>query len=398
MAILCSLLLTLTTPLWTRGPQAGSIFSAYGQGEMILGGDARLRGMGGTGLALTEGSSGSLINPALLGGLKVAGITLTARPEALYVEDEINNNVLTSARVLNFALCLPMGKGLALSIDLRQLSDVRFKAYQKITLFEEPYTKAISLSGGLSMVSVNLAQSLGPNLAVGIRGGHIFGRTSESRSGHFENQDFRDSKISFHRNHSGTQFSAGIALKASERLSAGAFITPAYDVRQEETRSSSFTTTINEERTLSFPIRYGIGIAGRWGSGWSGQLDIIITQWEDFSIDGQSVPDYRNVARVALGGQYRARQGSERSYLRQIPLRFGYALEPWYQKTPDGSSIAGHFFTLGLGLPFSRGGAVLDAALELGWRGDVASAGAKETIVRGYISVWGFEPWFQRQK
>jgi hypothetical protein len=84
--------------------------------------------------------------------------------------------------------------------------------------------------------------------------------------------------------------------------------------------------------------------------------------------------------------------------LRRIPLRFGYAYEPWYQKTPDGSSITGHFLTLGFGLPFGRRGALLDAALQLGWRGDLSSAGARETIVRGYISLWGFEPWFQRKQ
>jgi len=398
-AILLSvLLLTLTALLLTGEARAGSIFSAYGQGEMIMEGDARLRAMGGAGLALTGSYSGSLINPALLGGLRYTGITITSRPEALYIQDEKSDNVLTSARVLHLALCLPLGRGLGLSVDLRQLSDTKFKAYEEIILFDESYTKIVSRTGGLSMASVNLAKSFGSRFFVGIRAGHVFGRTTESRTGDFQDDDYRDSSTSCDRQHSGTQFTAGLAVKVNRHVSAGAFITPAYDIRQDETNSSSFEETVMVERTLSFPVRYGFGIAYHSGSRFSGQFDIIAIRWGDFAIDDQIQSDHRDVIRLAFGGQYQASKDNSASYLQRIPLRFGYAYEPWHQKTPAGASISGHFLTLGLGLPFNRGGAVLDAALQLGWRGDVSAAGAKETIVRGVISLWGFEPWFQRKR
>jgi hypothetical protein len=392
------LLVTIVSLLCVGGSQAGSIFSIYGQGEMIAEGDARLQGMGGTGLALTGSYSGSLINPALLGGLKYTGVTITSLPEALYVKDDDSTNVLTTARVVNFALCLPLGKGLDFAVDLRQLSDTRFKAYQEITLFDESYTKAISRIGGLSMISASMAKSFGSRVFLGVRGGHVFGQTSESVKGDFLDEDFQDSRISSERQHSGTRLTAGLAVKVSEHLSLGGFVTPAYDVQQDETRSSSFTATVTQEKILSFPAAYGFGIAYRSGSRLSAQLDLVTTRWGDFTIDDQPAAGYRDVIRLAVGGQYQAPKEDSRSYLRRIPLRFGYAYEPWYQKTPDGASIAGHFLTLGLGLPFSRGGAVLDATLQLGWRGDMSAAGAKETIVRGYISLWGFEPWFQRTR
>jgi hypothetical protein len=380
------------------GARAGSIFSIYGQGEMITGGDARLHGMAGTGLALTGSYSGSLINPALLGGLRYTGVTLTARPEALYVQDEANTHVLTTARVVNFALCLPLGRGLDFSFDLRQLSDARFKAYEEITLFDESYTKAISRVGGLSMISASLAGSFGSRVFAGVRGGHIFGRITESVTGDFLDEDYLDSQISFDRQHSGTRLTAGLAVKISTHLSAGGFFTPAHDVEQDETRSSSFAAAGDQEKILSFPASYGFGIAYRSGPRFSGQIDLVSTRWKDFTIDDQPAAGTRDVIRLAVGGQYQAYKENSGSYLRRIPLRFGYAYEPWYQETPDGSSISGHFLSLGLGLPFSRGKAVLDAALQLGWRGGQSEAGAKETIVRGYISLWGFEPWFQRKQ
>ena len=379
-------------------PLAGSIFSIYGQGEIITEGDARLQSMGGTGLALTGSYSGSLINPALLGGLRYTGVTLTALPEALYVKDDTNTNVLTTARIANFALCLPLGRGFDVSFDLRQISDTRFKAYQEITLFDEPYTKAISRVGGLGMVSASLAKSFGSRVFIGARGGHLFGRTTETVKGDFQDEDFQDSKISYVREHSGTRLTAGLAVKVSEHFSAGGFFTPSYDVEQDETRSSSFAAEVTREKILSFPAAYGFGIAYRSGRHLSGQIDLVSIRWKDFTIDDQPGAGYRDVLRLAVGGEYVASRDNSAPYLRRIPLRFGYAYEPWYQETPDGSSITGHFVTLGLGLPFSRAGAVLDAALQLGWRGDGSGTGAKETIVRGFISLWGFEPWFQRKK
>ena len=392
------LVFTLLSLLWAGGVQAGSVFSIYGQGEMTAAGDARLQGMGGTGLALTGSYSGGLINPALLGGLKYTAVTITSRPEALYIKDDVNTNVLTTTRIDNFALCLPLGKGLDFSFDLRRLSDARFKAYEEIMLFDESYTKAISRIGGLSMISAGMAKSFGSRVFLGIRGGHVFGRTTETVEGDFQNEDFHDSRISYDRQHSGTRLTAGLAVKVNTHFSAGGFVTPAYDVEQDEARSSSFATTATREKILSFPLAYGFGIAYRSGSHLSGQIDLVATRWKDFTIDDQPGEGYQDVIRLAVGGQYLASRDNSGSYLRRIPLRFGYAYEPWYQKTPDGASITGHFLTLGLGLPFSRGGAVLDAALQLGWRGDVSTAGAKETIVRGFISLWGFEPWFQRKK
>jgi len=384
--------------LCAGGANAGSIFSIYGQGEMITEGDARMHGMGGTGLALTGSYSGSLVNPALMGGLKYTGVTLTARPEALYVKDDANTNVLTTARIVDFALCLPLGRGLNFSFDLRQLSDARFKAYEEITLFDEPYTKAVSRVGGLGMISAGVAKSFGSRVFVGIRGGHVFGRITESIDGDFQDEDFLDSRVSCERLHSGTRLTAGLAVKVNEHLSAGGFLTPAYDVEQDETCLSSFAPQNIQERTLSFPAAYGFGIAYRSGRRFSGQIDLVSTRWGDFTIDGRQEEGFQDVLRLAAGGQYQAYKENSGSYLRRVPLRFGYAYEPWYQKTPDGSSITGHFLTMGLGLPIGRRGAMLDAALQLGWRGDLSSAGARETIVRGYISLWGFEPWFQRKK
>jgi hypothetical protein len=394
----CTTWFVLLLLLCAGSARAGSIFSISGQGEMITEGDARLHGMGGTGLALTGSYSGGLINPALMGGLKYTGVTLTARPEALYVKDDDNTNVLTTARIVDFALYLPLGRGLNFSFDLRQLSDARFKAYEEVILFDESYTKAVSRVGGLGMISVGLAKSFGSRVFVGIRGGHVFGRITESVDGDFLDEDFLDSRTSCERFHSGTRLTAGLAVKFSEHLSAGGFLTPAYDVEQDETCISSFAPQSIQERILTFPAAYGLGIAYRSGRRFSGQIDLVSTRWGDFAIDGRQEENFQDVLRLAVGGQYQAYKENSGSYLRRIPLRFGYAYEPWYQKTPDGSSITGHFLTLGFGLPFGRRGALLDAALQLGWRGDLSSAGARETIVRGYISLWGFEPWFQRKQ
>jgi hypothetical protein len=330
--------------------------------------------------------------------MKWAGIAFTARPEALYVKDQQEQNVLTSVRIENLALYLPMGKGNAVALDLRQLTDARFKAYQETILFEESYTRSISRSGGLNMASVSVAQALWSSLFVGVRAGYVFGRIAQAWSGDFDNTDLRDIEIYSNIENTGSLFSAGLAVKFGGGLSAGAVYTPAYDVEQKERRSSSFALMATEQRTLAYPPQFGFGMSYRHGEKLLGQADVLITRWSDFEIDGQTASGYKDVVRVALGGEYRASRNASGSYFSRIPLRLGYAFEPWYLKTADGKDITGHFVTLGIGLPFGRQGAKLDASLEIGLRGDVSSIGAEEKIVRGTVSLWGFEPWFQRKK
>lgn len=378
--------------------QAGSIFSGNGQGEVIYPADARLRAMGGAGMALTEGLSGSLVNPALLGGLKWAAVTFSSRPEALYVKDAWEENVLTTVRVHDFALYLPLGKGLAVGLDLRQKSDFRFKTFQEISIFDKTYTKSVTCTGGMSLASVSLARVFGNSLYVGVRAGHLFGKTSKSWKGNFSDTAFHDTQTTSERENTGSQLGGGMAFKLSRRLSVGAIFIAAHEVEQKEVRSSTFSPTTTEKRTLTYPLTFGLGLAYRPSPKLMAQIDVTATKWSGFEIDGESDSLYTDVIRVAAGCEFVARQEGSMAYLRKIPLRLGYALEPWYLKTVDGERIYAHFLTIGIGLPFGQKGAHLDASLELGMRGDVSSVGTEEKIVRGTFSLWGFEPWFQRRK
>jgi len=384
--------------LTVSAAQAGSIFSVNGLGEAVYTADARLRAMGGAGLALTEGLSGSLINPALLGGLKLVAVTCSFRPEALYVRDGQEKNVLTAVRMHDFALYLPLGKRLALGLDLRQQSDFRFKFYQETSVFDKAYTKSVTGTGGTSLASLSLARTFGTSLYVGVRVGHLFGRTTKSWTGDFSDITCRDTQTTSKMENAGAQLGGGIALRLGRRFSLGAIFTAAHQVEQKETRSSSFSPTVTEKRTLTYPLTIGLGLAYRPSSKLVAAIDVTGTKWSDFEIDGEPAPGFSDVIRVAAGCEFMARKKESTAYIRKIPFRFGYALEPWYLKTAGGKKIYAHFLTLGIGLPFSRHGAHLDASLELGMRGDASSMGAEEKIVRGTFSIWGFEPWFQRRK
>jgi hypothetical protein len=291
-----------------------------------------------------------------------------------------------------------MGRGMTIGLELNQISDVNFKAFQDTSVCDQFYTKSISRTGGLNRVSTSLAQTFGRYLSLGMRAGHIFGASTDARKGDFQDDDYQDSFVSSYMDHAGFQLSTGMALKLGQKISLGASFTPAYDVQENEKRVSTFTATATEKRTLRFPPRFGIGLAYRSGPKFLGQIDALITQWSKFRVDDQPVPDYTDVVRLALGGEYRPILEGSSSYLRKIQFRCGYALEPWYLKTADGKTVTGHFLTLGLGLPFGQQGSRLDASLELGMRGDISSIGAEEKIVRGAISLWGFEPWFRQKR
>ena len=384
--------------LATTSAQGGSVFSVNSLGEMVFPADARLRGMGGVGLALTEGMSGSLVNPALLGGLKWAGITCSFRPEALYVRDEVEDNVLTTVRVHDFALYIPLGKRLALAVDLRQVSDFHFQLYEETSIFDNAYTKSVIGKGGTNLASISVARTFGSSLYVGMRVGHLFGKTTKSWTGDFSDISYSDSRTTSEIEHDGTQVGLGIAFNLSRKFSVGAIFTPSQEVEQKEVRVSSFSPTTTKLSTLTYPKTIGLGLVYRPNPKFMTELDMMATTWSDFEIDGKPEPSFTDVIRVAAGCEFVARKKGSSAFLRRVPLRLGYALEPWYQKTAGDKKIYAHFVTIGFGLPFGQFGARLDASLELGMRGDASSVGAEEKIVRGTFSLWGFEPWFQRRK
>lgn len=392
-------LLTLVCLLVVPGAQAGSIFSVNSPpGEFVYPADARLRALGGGGLALTQEISGSLVNPALLGGLKLAAVTISFRPEALYVSDAVEKNVLTSVRLHNFALFLPLGKGLGLSLDLRQQSDFNFQIYQETSFLDKAYTKSITGSGGTNLVSLSLARIFGSSLYLGLRWGYLFGQTTKSWAGVFDDPNYRSTSTIWKVESTGAQLGGGIALQLDRRFSVGAIFTTAHDVEQKEERSSSFSSTVIETRTLEYPFTLGLGLAFRPNSKLITEFDVMATKWSDLKVNGEPMPDFIDVIRVSAGCEFVPRPEQSASYISRIPLRLGYSLEPWHLKTAVGKKIYAHFLTMGIGLPFGRRGGRLDATLELGLRGDASTVGAEEKIVRGTLSLWGFEPWFQRRK
>jgi hypothetical protein len=354
--------------------------------------------MGGVGLALTQEISGSLVNPALLGGLKLAAVTISFRPEALYVSDAVEKNVLTSVRLHNFALFLPLGEGLGLGLDLRQQSDFNFKIYQETSVLDEAYTKSVTGSGGTNLVSLSVAKIFGSSLYLGLRWGHLFGQTTKSWGGVFDDPNYRSTSTTCKVENTGAQLGGGIALQIDRRFAMGVIFTAAHDVEQKEERSSSFSSAVIETRTLRYPITLGLGLAFRPNSKLTTELDVTATKWSDLKIDGKPTSDFTDVFRVSAGCEFVPHLEKSASYISRIPLRLGYTLEPWHLKAAGGKKIYAHFLTVGIGLPFGRRGGRLDATLELGLRGDASSVGAEEKIVRGTLSLWGFEPWFQRRK
>jgi hypothetical protein len=291
-----------------------------------------------------------------------------------------------------------MGKGFALGLDLRQQSDFNFEIYQQTSVLDKGYTKSVTGSGGTSLVSLSLARNFGTSLYLGFRWGHLFGQTTKSWSGVFDDSDYQSSWTTWKVESTGAQMGGGIAFQLNHRFSIGASFTAAHEVEQKEERSSSFSSTVIETRTLQYPFTIGLGLAFRPNSKLITEFDVTTTKWSDLKIDGQPTPDFTDVLRVSAGCEFVPRSEKSSSYITRIPLRLGYTFEPWHLKTADGKKIYAHFLAMGIGLPFGRQGGRIDASLELGLRGDASSVGAEEKIIRGTLSLWGFEPWFQRRK
>ncbi len=90
-----------------------------------------------------------------------------------------------------------------------------------------------------------------------------------------------------------------------------------------------------------------------------------------------------DITKIGVGIEYQVdRTGESRRYHHQIPLRVGFAWEPWPILDAHGEKIDDTFFTAGAGLPVGDDVGMIQLAFQYGWRGDKDLNDAEEQVYR----------------
>jgi hypothetical protein len=372
--------------------RANSILSIGGLGEPQLEEAARLRALGGAGVAEHGPRDISLVNPASLADVDRILLQMTLVPALRHISsatatENANETTFPSARGI---IALPGGIVLGGSYVAGTNSQFTVVRPENQGV---PSTVQVDGSGGIDFLRVSLARRVVPALRIGMDWEVIAGSYRENWK-----RTFADSGIAVARDTIEVKYPKKGRFRFGAQLVKGAWaLGGVYETSQglpvEERRSTAGAVDVFSGRRLTIPTGFAVGLTAPLAERYRAVAQYRRANWSRSSLQSNLV-DFRALQRFSFGIE-RARRSEEGSFWRRIPIRVGaYALQ-WPDLLPragavdlSGGSVAVNerALTLGAGLVTKDQGGGLDVSLELGTRGDKSDLGVTEKFARLGIS------------
>ncbi len=405
--------IALLALLVLAGGASAYTYAEWRYGNVLPMYDGRSLGLGGAGIASSDGVRGMSLNPALLGkteGIEVAVSGLVVGSEEareVPLHDSFDGVIGYNTFALNTAFYDHYGGGVAfkpagefewaptVAIGYRPRLDMNYTyhvQYRDPDFQTEPADKILydyyaEGSGGVNAFTVALGQEVVPDVYVGLgidvlRGDYDMGERwvyppdseEEDTSERIEFNDLR-----------GTQFALGVLVERMHRLDVGFVYRSGFTLDGEELDGEFVTVGADSLDAIGFGYEYphsfalGFEYRPRNELRTSVSFDIEYTLWSDFRVldtEGLVVED------PGLDDTMIYRAGVEHSFFDNSLARFGFLYEPSYVDERNTRAA----ISVGLGLDIL--GVRLDLAGQVGVReydvedGDVEDGDIEDGRIR----------------
>ncbi len=373
--------------------RANSILSIGGLGEPQLEEAARLRALGGAGVAEHGPRDISLVNPASLADVDRILLQMTLVPAMRHVTstdatENVHETTFPSARGV---IALP--GGIVLGGSYVAGTNSQFTVLRQENE-GSPSTVKVDGSGGINFLRVSLARRILPSLRIGADWEVIAGSFRENWQ-----RTFTDSGLAVARDTLEVRYPRKGRFRFGAQLVRGAWaLGGVYETSQglpvEQRRSTAGAVDFLTGQRLTIPTGFAVGFTAPVTQRFRAVGQYRRANWSRASLQSDLV-DFRALQRFSFGIE-RARGGAEESsFWRRIPIRIGAYVLQWPDLLPragavdlSGGSVAVNerAITLGAGLMTKDQGGGLDLSLELGTRGDKSDLGVSEKFARLGIS------------
>ncbi len=366
--------------------RAQSALSARGLGYPLDALDARSRGLGGLTTGLGDPHL-SLVNPAAMVGLPVAGLSVTFQGDEISSQTAGRDEDFSTARFPAIHAAFPLGTRLVASLGYAGVLDQNWSGRRTDSLDlagqRRQVVDVFNSEGGAARLRVGAGYRVLPRLDAGVALDVFTGA-------------LRDSSFRFieglNGSAAGTNYTwSGVGLSAGARWRGNALsVSAAVSGGGKLTAEPADSGVVEESYTL--PLTLDAGASGRLTQRTLAALSVRWARWSaaDEELGGGSTADpagYGGGARDALQVSGGLEYDGMRFLGRPVPLRVGgrYAELPfrWAADVefPDERAVTG-----GLGIIFGGGAAALELSGERGWRGGDAM-GLDESFWRATLSL-----------
>jgi len=380
----------------SSGPAgAHSVFSIGGLGEPQNPEPARLRALGGAGVAEQGPRDFSLVNPATLAGVERLVFEGSILPQwrridsATRPHETAEETMFPSIRAV---IALP-GR-IVLGGAYVAGTSAEFRVDRDDTAGAISHLR-VEGTGGLNFVRLSLARRISPSLALGLDYDVVLGSYREEWARTFDDSTLSASRDTLELSYKKRGRVRLGVLASRGGVSLGAAFETEKGLPLTQTQRTAGASVTESKGTLTLPAGFIVGASAPLGERYRAVVQYSRAAWSRSSLESDLV-DFRAQQRVSLGFERKPSLERNVGTLDRLPLRVGVYSLVWPDLLPragavdiSGGTAGVHEwgFALGSGLRGRDREGAIDVALEGGWRGDRETLGAREYFVRFGISL-----------
>jgi hypothetical protein len=372
---------------------ADSIFSALGVGELVTTADMRGRGMGNVSVGMYDPWNMGRGNPATLASVRAYFVHGEFVQEARRIEADTGDEASPSSTNLpQIRAGLAVPKVGVVGLSLAEHTSVTYELQEVSGKGDELVQRTLSGKNGLETLTLTFARRVRPRILLGADLDFMLGSFQDIWETDFLDPTAFDTVDTLIVEHSlGPVLRLGILGRPYPRLDLGGAITfgRSLELRPKIKNEAGITTDL-PRYDLDLPLTIALGASGDLTPRWRAAMDFTYSNWSGTDLTlgtdpilNRSFVPTGDITKIGVGIEYQVdRTGESRRYHHQIPLRVGFAWEPWPILDAHGEKIDDTFFTAGAGLPVGDDVGMIQLAFQYGWRGDKDLNDAEEQVYR----------------
>jgi hypothetical protein len=372
---------------------ADSIFSALGVGEVVTTADMRGRGMGNVSVGIYDPWNVGRGNPATLASVRAYFVHGELFQEARSIDADTGDHASpTSTNLPQIRAGLAVPKVGVVALGLAEYTSVSYELEEVTGAGTGAIRRTLSGKNGLDVLTLTFARRVRPRIMLGADLDFMLGSFQDVWKTDFLDPNAFDTIDSLVVEHSiGPALRLGILGRPYPHVDLGGAITfgRSLELRPKIKHEAGEATDL-PRYDLDLPLTIALGVSGDLTSRWRGAMDFTYANWSgtdltlgtDPILNRQYVPT-GDLTKIGVGVEYQMdRAGESRRYHHHIPLRAGFAWEPWPILDVHGEKIHDKFITAGAGFPVGDEVGMIQLAFQYGWRGNREVNDLEEQVYR----------------
>jgi hypothetical protein len=387
----------------------GSLYSAFGVGDLRY--SARTDMMGIQGIGLTGNYVNSL-NPASNTYLRTTYVNLGMRGVLLETSNSLESAKFSDFNVTGFNLGVPVwgDKGMVILFGINPYSAIQYKIVGTVNQGGTTFTETFGGQGGLTRLNLGFAGRPLRFLSLGAEYNYAFGNVKNITYFNFNSQFTSNTYIKTENDLKGSYFKAGAVIdfgslftrnKLFENLNLGFYYQTKFNLssKVDEIHLTSLLF-LDTSRTIypdiSVPESYGVGISKQIGKQLIVSTDIMFLKYSKFVASSLLPANYQDNFRYGIGFEVLPKIGSDNNFFERLTYRMGFSYDNSPFKLKD-EYVNNYSISGGIGIPINNENAI-DIGVTVGTRGKTNTGFVKDNYIRLNLGLNFGEFWFIRPR